>query len=63
MRAHMLLPAGLLAAAPGSAQSAADSFGSAASARATMAEWVDYLELANMDRRWAIVEVLWERTP
>ena len=40
-----------------------DIFGSAASARATMADWIDYMQLARVDGRWVIVNVLWERKP
>lgn len=40
-----------------------DIFGQAASARATMADWVDYMQLAKVDGRWVIVNVLWERKP
>jgi hypothetical protein len=40
-----------------------DIFGNAASARATMAEWIDYMQLAKVDGRWVIVNVLWERKP
>jgi len=40
-----------------------DIFGNAASAKATMAEWIDYLQLAKVDGRWVIVNVLWERKP
>jgi hypothetical protein len=40
-----------------------DIFGNAASARATMAEWIDYMQLAKVDGRWLIVNVLWERKP
>lgn len=40
-----------------------DIFGSAASARATMADWVDYMQLAKVDGRWVIVNVLWEKKP
>jgi putative lumazine-binding protein len=40
-----------------------DIFGNAASARATMAEWIDYMQLAKVDGRWMIVNVLWERKP
>jgi hypothetical protein len=40
-----------------------DLFGNAASARATMAEWIDYMQLAKVDGRWVIVNVLWERKP
>lgn len=28
-----------------------------------MAGWVDYLQLAKVDGRWVIVNVLWERKP
>ena len=38
-----------------------DIFGNAASARAVMADWVDYLQLGKVDGRWVIVNVLWER--
>jgi hypothetical protein len=40
-----------------------DMFGNAASAKATMADWVDYLQLAKVDGRWVIVNVLWEKKP
>jgi hypothetical protein len=40
-----------------------DIFGNAASAKAGMAEWIDYLQLARIDGRWVIVNVLWERRP
>jgi hypothetical protein len=40
-----------------------DVFGNAASARATMADWIDYMQLAKIDGRWLIVNVLWERKP
>jgi len=40
-----------------------DIFGNAASARATMADWIDYMQLAKVDGRWVIVNVLWERKP
>jgi hypothetical protein len=40
-----------------------DIFGSAASAKAVMADWVDYMQLAKVDGRWVIVNVLWERKP
>jgi hypothetical protein len=38
-----------------------DIFGNAASVRATMADWIDYLQLAKVDGRWVIVNVLWEQ--
>jgi len=40
-----------------------DIFGNAASAKAVMADWVDYMQLAKVDGRWLIVNVLWERKP
>jgi hypothetical protein len=40
-----------------------DAFGNAASARATMSGWVDYMHLAKVDGQWKIVNVLWELKP
>jgi hypothetical protein len=41
-----------------------DIFGNAASVRATMAGWIDYLHIAkNGEGRWVIVNVLWEMKP
>ena len=40
-----------------------DVFGNAAVAKAVMADWIDYLQLARVDGRWLIVNVLWERKP
>jgi hypothetical protein len=40
-----------------------DIFGNAASAKAVMAGWVDYMQLAKVNGRWVIVNVLWERKP
>lgn len=40
-----------------------DVFGGAAAARVVMADWIDYLQLARVDGRWVIVNVLWERKP
>jgi hypothetical protein len=40
-----------------------DIFGNAASAKAVMANWIDYMQLAKVDGRWVIVNVLWERKP
>jgi len=37
-----------------------DVFGSAAVVRADADRWVDFLELAKLDDRWVIVNVLWE---
>ena len=38
-------------------------FGNAACAKAVMADWIDYMQLAKVDGRWVIVNVLWERKP
>jgi hypothetical protein len=40
-----------------------DIFGNAASARTTMAAWIDYMQLAKVDGRWVIVNVLWAMKP
>ncbi len=40
-----------------------DIFGNAASVKAVMADWIDYLQIARVDGRWVIVNVLWERRP
>jgi hypothetical protein len=40
-----------------------DIFGNAASVRATMSGWVDYMHMARVDGRWQIVNVLWELKP
>jgi Putative lumazine-binding len=40
-----------------------DIYGNAASAKAIMADWIDYMQLAKVDGRWVIVNVLWERKP
>ena len=40
-----------------------DIFGNAASAKAVMSDWVDYMQLGMVDGRWVIVNVLWERKP
>src|SRR3954465_438602 len=40
-----------------------DIFGNAASAKAVMADWIDYMQLARMNGRWVIVNVLWEKKP
>jgi hypothetical protein len=37
-----------------------DVFGNTASVRADMADWVDYMQMAKVDGRWVIVNVLWE---
>ena len=57
----------LVLAVPAAAQTAAetilDLFENAASVRATMADWIDYMHMAKVDGRWVIVNVLWERKP
>ena len=40
-----------------------DIFGNAASVKAVMADWIDYIQMAKVDGRWVIVNVLWERKP
>lgn len=40
-----------------------DIFGNAASARTTMSDWIDYMQLAKVDGRWVIVNVLWAMKP
>lgn len=40
-----------------------DVFGNAASVRATMSGWVDYMHMAKWNGRWVIVNVLWELKP
>ena len=40
-----------------------DIFGNAASVKATMADWIDYMQMARVDGRWVIVNVLWEYKP
>ncbi|UGQ48612.1 nuclear transport factor 2 family protein [Massilia endophytica] len=40
-----------------------DVFGNAASVRATMKDWIDYMQMAKVDGRWVIVNVLWEQKP
>jgi hypothetical protein len=37
-----------------------DIFENAASVRATMSGWVDYMHMARWNGRWVIVNVLWE---
>jgi hypothetical protein len=37
-----------------------DIFGNAASVKAVMADWIDYMHMAKVDGRWVIVNVLWE---
>jgi hypothetical protein len=40
-----------------------DIFGNAASVKAEMADWIDYMHMAKVDGRWVIVNVLWETRP
>lgn len=40
-----------------------DAFGNAASVKVVMADWIDYLQVAKVDGRWVIVNVLWEQKP
>ncbi len=40
-----------------------DVFGNAASVKAVMADWIDYLQMGKVDGRWVIVNVLWEKKP
>ncbi|MGH7713846.1 MAG: nuclear transport factor 2 family protein [Gemmatimonadaceae bacterium] len=40
-----------------------DIYGNAASVRATMSGWIDYMQMAKVDGRWVIVNVLWENHP
>lgn len=40
-----------------------DIFGNTAVARLTMSTWIDYMQLAKLDGKWIIVNVLWELKP
>jgi hypothetical protein len=40
-----------------------DIFGNAASVRAEMANWIDYMQMGKVDGKWVIVNVLWEMKP
>ncbi len=40
-----------------------DIFQNAASVRATMSGWIDYMHIAKWNGRWVIVNVLWELKP
>ena len=40
-----------------------DVFGNAASVKSVMADWIDYMQMARVDGRWVIVNVLWEYKP
>ena len=38
-----------------------DIFGNTACVKSVMADWIDYMQLARVDGRWLIVNVLWEK--
>ena len=40
-----------------------DVFGNAASVKAVMSGWIDYMHVAKVNGRWVIVNVLWELKP
>lgn len=40
-----------------------DIFRNAASVRATMSDWIDYMQIAKFNGRWVIINVLWEMKP
>jgi hypothetical protein len=40
-----------------------DVFGNAASVKAVMSGWIDYMHMAKVNGRWVIVNVLWELKP
>lgn len=40
-----------------------DIFGNTACVKSVMADWIDYMQLARVDGRWVIVNVLWEKKP
>jgi hypothetical protein len=40
-----------------------DIFHNAASVKSVMSDWVDYMQLAKVNGRWVIVNVLWEMKP
>ena len=40
-----------------------DVFGNAASVKAVMSGWIDYMHMAKVNGRWVIVNVLWEFKP
>ena len=40
-----------------------DVFGNAASVRAEMLEWIDYMHMAKVNGKWKIINVLWEMKP
>lgn len=40
-----------------------DRYENAASVKIVASDWIDYLQIAKVDGRWVIVNVLWERKP
>ena len=40
-----------------------DVFGNAASVKAVMSGWIDYMHMAKWNGRWVIINVLWENRP
>ena len=40
-----------------------DVFENVASVRADMSDWIDYMQMAKVDGKWVIVNVLWELRP
>jgi hypothetical protein len=40
-----------------------DVLGNAASVKAVMSDWIDYMHIAKINGRWVIVNVLWEMKP
>ena len=40
-----------------------DIYENAASVKAVMADWIDYMQMGKVDGRWVIVNVLWARKP
>ena len=40
-----------------------DIFQNAASVRATMSDWIDYMQMGKVNGRWVIINVLWEMKP
>lgn len=40
-----------------------DIYQNAASVKAVMTDWIDYMQMGKVDGRWVIVNVLWARNP
>jgi hypothetical protein len=40
-----------------------DVLGNAASVKAVMSDWIDYMHIAKFNGRWVIINVLWEMKP